>query len=456
MAKDIKKIKEHKKNNKDKAKSSKDKKKSKSEKSKKNSHIKIVKEKVGTTKRKWVEKNELNGEKKIYTKGKITEEEEKKIENALCQYAYEKNLSNDQLLSLITEKLTNDNKVWPIIAECLPNRSVQSIHNFCHRKYHPNNYKGLWTSQEEKDLLTLVKEHGKKWTLIASKMERTPVNVKDKYKELGGENENLVTKDITLIKILKLLKAIRNYLVDDKEAKKYNFFKYVYKFSNDVDIKYGNVFKLIKDDNDNKKNKFLIDSCLKEYTSNVIIKNTLKKILDLEKLSSVIEDKVEIAWSIISKQIEFYSVDTCRNVFKKILNMFDIESIYGKKKDLLLVNKILDLDYENLDEINWDYIKAKRKPEENKERMEELMRNFDPFGIKLFKDVLLKIKEELEIELKIKDKKSNDDESRDNENEELEEDEDEDEKEFKDEINKRNKNNIIKIYQRFKLKKGVL
>ena len=136
--------------------------------------------------------------------------------------------------------------------------------------------------------------------------------------------------------------------------------------------------------------------------------------------------------------------------------MFDIESIYGKKKDLLLVNKILDLDYENLDEINWDYIKAKRKPEENKERMEELMRNFDPFGIKLFKDVLLKIKEELEIELKIKDKKSNDDESRDNENEELEEDEDEDEKEFKDEINKRNKNNIIKIYQRFKLKKGVL
>ena len=284
MAKNIKKIKEHKKNNKDKAKSSKDKKKSKSEKSKKNSHIKIVKEKVGTTKRKWVEKNELNGEKKIYTKGKITEEEEKKIENALCQYAYEKNLSNDQLLSLITEKLTNDNKVWPIIAECLPNRSVQSIHNFCHRKYHPNNYKGLWTSQEEKDLLTLVKEHGKKWTLIASKMERTPVNVKDKYKELGGENENLVTKDITLIKILKLLKAIRNYLVDDKEAKKYNFFKYVYKFSNDVDIKYGNVFKLIKDDNDSKKNKFLIDSCLKEYTSNVIIKNTLKKNIRFRKI----------------------------------------------------------------------------------------------------------------------------------------------------------------------------
>ena len=446
MAKDIKKVKEFNKNNKDKSKSLKD----KHKKSKDNSHIKIVKEKVGVTKRKWIEKNEQAGEKKTYVKGKITEEEEKKIENALCQYAYEKNFSNEQLLSLITEKLKNDNKIWPVIAECLPNRSVQSIHNLCHRKYHPNNYKGIWTTQEEKDLLTLVKEHGKKWTLIADKMERTPVNVKDKFKELGGENKNLVTKDFTLIKVLKLLKIIRNYLVDNFENNKYDFFRYVYKFSKSVDEKYGNVFKLIKDEEGNEK--FLIDSSLKDDTSNIIIKNVLKKIINVEKLSSIIEEKLEIAWSIISKEIEFYSVDTCRNSFRKILNIFDIESITAKKKDLLLVNRILELDYENIDEINWEYIKAKRKPDENKERIEELIRNFDPFGIKQFKDVLQKIKEELEGELKNKEKK---DKNEENENEELEE-EDEDEREFKKEINRRNKNNIIKIFQKYKLKKGIL
>ena len=446
MAKDIKKVKEFNKKNKDKSKSLKD----KHKKSKDNSHIKIVKEKVGVSKRKWIEKNEQTGEKKNYVKGKITEEEEKKIENALCQYAYEKNFTNEQLLSLITEKLKNDNKIWPVIAECLPNRSVQSIHNLCHRKYHPNNYKGIWTTQEEKDLLTLVKEHGKKWTLIADKLERTPVNVKDKFKELGGENKNLVTKDFTLIKVLKLLKIIRNYLVDNFENNKYNFFRYVYKFSKSVDEKYGNVFKLIKDEEGNEK--FLIDSSLKDDTSNIIIKNTLKKIINVEKLSFIIEEKVEIAWSIISKEIEFYSVDTCRNSFRKILNIFDIESITAKKKDLLLVNRILDLDYENIDEINWEYIKAKRKPDENKERIEELIRNFDPFGIKQFKDVLQKIKEELEGELKNKEKK---DKNEENENEELEE-EDEDEREFKKEINRRNKNNIIKIFQKYKLKKGIL
>ena len=402
----------------------------------KNTHKKIVKEQI--SKRKWVEKNEKTGEKRTYIKGKITDEEAKKIENSLCEYALSHNYSEEQLLSIITEKLNNDNKIWPVIAECLPNRSVQSIHNFCHRKYHPNNYKGYWTSQEEKDLLTLVKEHGKKWVLIASKMDRTPVNVKDKYKELGEVNNKFRTKDVTLIKILKLLKGIKNYLVDNENFEKYNFFKYTYKFSEHVEEKYNNVFKLIKDEN-----KFLIDSCLKEDTSNIIIKNTLKRILNTEKLSSLIEDKVELSWNVISKKLEFYSVDTCRNVFKKILNMFNIESISAKKKDLLLVNRILDLDYENLEEINWDYIKARRKPMENKERMEELIKNFDPFGIKNLRDVLIKIKEELENELNC------------NEKEKIKNEEDDEEKEFEEEIKQRNKNNIIKIYKRFKVKKGI-
>ena len=431
MVKDLKKSKQLKKNSK-----VKENQKKISTKKKVNSKIKIVKEK--TSKRKWNEKNEITGEKKSYIKGKITDEEAKKIENSLCEYALSHNYSEEQLLSIITDKLTNDNKIWPVISECLPNRSVQSIHNFCHRKYHPNNYKGYWTSEEEKELLTLVKEHGKKWVLIASKMDRTPVNVKDKYKELGEENNNLRTKDITLIKILKLLKAIKNYLMDNENFEKYNFFKYTYKFSNNVENKYGNVFKLIKEEN-----KFLIDSCLKEDCSNVIIKNTLRKILDYEKLLSLIEDKVEISWSIISKTLEFYSVDTCRNVFKKILNMFNIESISAKKKDLRLVKRILDLDYENLDEINWNYIKAKRNPMENKERTEELIKNFDPFGIKNFKDVLNKIKEELENELSDYDNKKNKNE------------EDEEDREFNEEINQRNKNNIIKIYKKFKLKKGI-
>ena len=115
--------------------------------------IKIVKE--STSKRKWNEKNE-NGEKRVYKKGSITPEESLKIERALCEYAFNHNYSEEKLLSIITEKLNNDNKIWPEISECLPERSVQSVHNFCHRKYHPNNYKGYWTAQEEQDYQSVI------------------------------------------------------------------------------------------------------------------------------------------------------------------------------------------------------------------------------------------------------------------------------------------------------------
>ena len=58
-----------------------------------------------------------------------------------------------------------------------------------------------------------------------------------------------------------------------------NIIRYVYKFSDKGDEKYENVFKLIKqdDNNNNKITKFLIDSSIKEDKSNIIIKNALKR-----------------------------------------------------------------------------------------------------------------------------------------------------------------------------------
>ena len=108
-------------------------------------------------KRKWKEK-----EIKKYKKGKLTQEEEEIITNSLCEYAFENNLTKNELLNLITEKQNKNKKIWPKIGECLPNRTIQSIHNFCHRKFHPYNYKGKWSLKDEKILLNLVKAYGKK------------------------------------------------------------------------------------------------------------------------------------------------------------------------------------------------------------------------------------------------------------------------------------------------------
>ena len=97
---------------------------------------------------------------------------------------------------------------WCKIAEALPDRSVQSCHNFCRRKFNPNNYNGKWTREEEEILLKLVHEIGHAWKEIAHALNakyandedlghrfgRTPENIKDKWKQLGGENSDLRQK----------------------------------------------------------------------------------------------------------------------------------------------------------------------------------------------------------------------------------------------------------------------
>jgi hypothetical protein len=101
------------------------------------------------TVRKW---NDFKN-KEDFKKGSFTKEETDKILEAICSYVYENNLTQTDLINLVTEKQTKDKSVWPKIAECLPNRSVQSIHNYCHRVLNPYNYKGAWSNDEEKKLI---------------------------------------------------------------------------------------------------------------------------------------------------------------------------------------------------------------------------------------------------------------------------------------------------------------
>ena len=82
------------------------------------------------------------------------EEEINKIKDAVCEYAFENKLNEQDLINLVTEKQSKkDRNIWPKISECLPERTVQSIHNFCHRSLNPYNYKGNWSDEEVNNLI---------------------------------------------------------------------------------------------------------------------------------------------------------------------------------------------------------------------------------------------------------------------------------------------------------------
>ena len=100
--------------------------------------------------------------------------------NALCDYVRTQNdSSNDtdpqELLTTLCSRSKEDLPqellgAWPKIAESLQDRSVQSIHNLCRRKFNPNNYHGNWTKDEEKILQDIVAIHGKSWKVVAEKL----------------------------------------------------------------------------------------------------------------------------------------------------------------------------------------------------------------------------------------------------------------------------------------------
>lgn len=120
--------------------------------------------------------------------GSFSQEEIFKLRDALCDFVKEQNLDEDALTQICSSKSTGEFKgAWTKIASVLPDRSVQSCHNVCRRKFNCYNYKGKWSLAEEQHLLALVKVHQHEWKQIGDEMGRTPENVRDKWRELGKD-----------------------------------------------------------------------------------------------------------------------------------------------------------------------------------------------------------------------------------------------------------------------------
>ncbi len=107
-------------------------------------------------------------------RGQFDEKEVKTLMNSLCNYIVTHDKTEEDLIALCSktkEELDQELRgAWCMISEALPNRSVQSCHNFCRRKFNPNNYNGKWSGEEEEYFLGLLKTHGHQWKEIAAAM----------------------------------------------------------------------------------------------------------------------------------------------------------------------------------------------------------------------------------------------------------------------------------------------
>lgn len=134
---------------------------------------------------KWEDTKQMKNKKE----GGFTEEETQKLKVAICDYVSQNNLGVNGLERICSSKDKEEFKgAWTKIAEVLPKRSVDSIYKHCRRWFNVHNYQGEWNISEEQQLLESVEKIGHEWVQIGETLNRTPENVRDKWRELGGKN----------------------------------------------------------------------------------------------------------------------------------------------------------------------------------------------------------------------------------------------------------------------------
>ncbi len=194
---------------------------------------------------------------------------------------------------------------WGEIAKCLPDRSLQACHNLIRRKFNPFNYKGKWTEDEEDELIDHVEKYGKEWKKVAELMGRTATNIRDKWRELGGDNYLERRRDEwsieEIVHLLKLVEKSTNvhFLGSKLEAAIPQQLKSQAAYIMAKKGKTGETsFYFLREQGGLEQLKTFLDSLRKEGTR---VPNE------------------DINWTAIAEMMKTRSVDDCRNKWSKQL-----------------------------------------------------------------------------------------------------------------------------------------
>lgn len=132
---------------------------------------------------------------KSILKGKFSSNEREIISNSIKDYIKSQNWNWDEGLdNLFSTRGGRKDRHWPNIGESLPNRSLQSIY-YCAKRMFIRGKKGKWTQEEEKELIKLVNEHGKKWSMFAELIGRSAASIRDKWRDLHTKIDKSAPND---------------------------------------------------------------------------------------------------------------------------------------------------------------------------------------------------------------------------------------------------------------------
>ncbi|CAD8176441.1 unnamed protein product [Paramecium octaurelia] len=301
----------------------------------------------------WKKKNEKKAPMK---QGKFTEEEIEKVKESLISYALSQNLSEEQFADLFSNsQKTTMPKAWLQIAKVLPERSVDSVYKFIKARFNPDNYQGHWTKEEEQHLLQLINQFGRNYTQISKILNRTPQNIRDKYRQLGDHNHELRELVWTLGEAVHLLRLI-------SKKNNANFIKE--DWLDTLTQQFGEDWQDVILTTQSQKKKFRKRTYYEIQQEDAQTQQLLK-IIDLKKLYST--SHKDIPWTSIATKIPTKSHDDLRNFWMQSLNQWQLQ-VKLKIDDEQLFNDIIlqdpqveqDIDF-NLVLKNFNLTKSEKK-----------------------------------------------------------------------------------------------
>ncbi|CAD8074894.1 unnamed protein product [Paramecium primaurelia] len=276
--------------------------------------------------------------------GKFTEEEIEKVKESLISYALSQNLTEEQFADLFSNsQKTTMPKAWLQIAKVLPERSVDSVYKFIKARFNPDNYQGHWTKEEEQHLLQLINQFGRNYTQISKIINRTPQNIRDKYRQLGDHNHELRELVWTLGEAVHLLRLISkknnaNFIKDDWLD------TLIQNFGED----WQDVILTIH----SQKRRFRKGTYYEIQQEDTQTQQLLQ-IIDLKKLYST--SHKDIPWTKIATKIKTKSHDDLRNFWMQSLNQWQLQ-VKFKIDDQQLFNDIILQDPQEEQDIDFNLV----------------------------------------------------------------------------------------------------
>lgn len=106
-----------------------------------------------------------------------------KIADAVELYRVDNDIDQHAVNSIIQgNALTDGKKFWDFMVEEVPDVPKRNLQSWCRRNFHNFAARGVWTTEQDEELMEVFNRLPKKWSLIGAELNRLPDDCRDRWR----------------------------------------------------------------------------------------------------------------------------------------------------------------------------------------------------------------------------------------------------------------------------------